>query len=174
MQIQYCINAVVGTFGTGKTLFTTYLAKLCHDNGMKVFANYHLKGIPYTYIEIKDLVKFPEGLENCIVVLDEGHVGANAYDVFKRDVRDLEIFATQIRKRKAYIFWTTQRFMRVAKPLRDLTEYAFQMTKTDIDGVATVDVFSDPNTYADYQYSFNFDGRAYFKYYDTEEIIKKE
>jgi len=163
------ISCIVGDFGSGKTLFMTYLAYM-NQNYRKVFANYHLKDIPYTYISINDLAKFPDELRNAIVLIDEGHVGANAYDVFKKDVRNIAQFITQIRKRNIVMFWSTQRFRRVALPLRELTKYFYEMHPTEYDGVSHVKIFDIDNNY-EFIKEFIFDGRKMFGKYDTEEII---
>lgn len=163
------ISCIVGDFGSGKTLFMTYLAYM-NQNYRKIFANYHLNDIPYTYISINDLAKFPDELRNAIVLIDEGHVGANAYDVFKKDVRNIAQFITQIRKRNIVMFWSTQRFRRVALPLRELTKYFYEMHPTEYDGVSYVKIFDIDNNY-EFIKEFIFDGRKMFGKYDTEEII---
>lgn len=163
------ISCIVGNFGSGKTLFMTYLAYL-NQGYRKIFANYHLKEIEYTYMTINELAEFPDDLRDAIVLLDEGHVGANAYDVFKKDVRKFSQFITQIRKRNIVMFWSTQRFRRVALPLRELTEFFYEMSATEIDGVSHIKIFNIDNDY-EFIKEFIFDGRPMFNKYDTEEII---
>jgi len=166
------ISCIVGDFGSGKTLFMTYLAYLNKDH-RRVFANYHLKDIPYTHIDISDLATFRDDLRNAIVLLDEGQVGANAYDIFKKDVRDISQFITQIRKRNIIMFWSTQRFRRVALPLRELTKYFYEMQPTEVDGISHVKIFDIDNGY-EFIKEFMFNGIPMFNKYDTEEIIMKK
>ncbi|MDY0292682.1 MAG: hypothetical protein RBR02_10155 [Desulfuromonadaceae bacterium] len=170
-----CISCVIGDFGTGKT---TYLAYLARSNAEKrnIFANFTLYGIEYTPISVEDLANFPDWVKDGIVLLDEGHVGANIYNVFKKDVKEFSIFISQIRKRNIYVFWSSQFFSKVAKPLRDYTKYMFQFSEikdiygNQIKGTATVELF-DLHNYYQYINTFNFDGRPLFPYFDTKELV---
>jgi len=172
-----CISCVIGDFGTGKTTYLTYLAK-ANAGKRNIYANFTLYGIWYTPISVEDLAGFPEWVNDGIVLLDEGHVGANIYDVFKKDVKEFAIFISQIRKRNIFVFWSSQFFSKVAKPLRDYTKYMYQFTEikdiynNQIKGTATVELFDLHNNYS-YINTFNFDGRPMFPYFDTKEIVTK-
>lgn len=172
-----CISCVIGDFGTGKTTYLTYLAK-ANVGKRNIYANFTLYGMWYTPISVEDLAGFPEWVHDGIVLLDEGHVGANIYDVFKKDVKEFAIFISQIRKRNIFVFWSSQFFSKVAKPLRDYTKYMYQFTEVkdiynnQIKGTATVDLFDLHNNYR-YINTFNFDGRSMFPYFDTKEIVTK-
>ena len=171
-KLEYSINAVIGDFGTGKTNLLTAIAFM--NKGIRsIFANFTLYDIEYTPIDIDDLAKFPDWVHDCVILLDEGHVGANIYDVFEERIHDFAEFITQIRKRRVFIFWTSQIFDRVAKPLRLYTKYVFQMEATIYEGISQVTLL-DYKNYGQVIYAHQiFDGRPFWEYYDTEEIVKR-
>jgi len=162
------INAVVGDFGSGKTLFLTYLANM-NVGHRKIFANYTLYDIEYTPMAIEDVATFPPEVNNAIVLWDEGHIGAGAYDVFKKDVQKIAVFISQVRKRNLVIFWSSQIFTKPAKPLRDHTRYMYECHSVGVPGLSRIRVF---DIYAEEQMinEFIFDGRELFNKYDTNEI----
>ena len=165
-----CITAIVGDFGSCKTLLMTALASM-YQHEYKIFANYTLIGIKYTKINFEYLAEFPDELRNAIVLIDESSVSMNAYDVFKKDVRKISNFIIQIRKRNIYMFYTIQRWNRSAITLRELTKYFYEMLATEVSGVALIKVY---NQFEDETLVSEtvFDGRRFFGMYDTEEIIK--
>lgn len=171
--IPFSVSAVIGDFGSGKTNLLTAIAKM-NDGKRQIFANFTLKDIDYKPIDIDDLAKFPEWVHDCVILLDEGHVGANIYDVFEERIHDFAEFITQIRKRKVFMFWSSQIFDRVAKPLRLYTKYVFQMEPTMFDGVSYVTLV-DIHNQAQVIYSRQiFDGRPFWGYFDTNEIIHRK
>lgn len=163
--------AIIGDTGGGKTLTATVFADMYQKAGMKVFANYHLYGIPYEHIDFKDILDFPEYLEDGVIILDEAHIGADAYDFFKKDVRTITKFITQIRKRRLIFIFTTQSFRQVAVRLRDLTNYLIYCQETDTAGVIYLQIHDrDPDD--SFIKDKILDGRSYFDNYDTNEIIE--
>jgi archaellum biogenesis ATPase FlaH len=168
------IMCVLGDRGDGKTLLMTGLGYLYNKvDGMKVYANYHLIGIPYEYITFEILASFPEDLVNAVVLMDEAHIGADAYEVFRKTVKAITTFATQLRKRNVILIWSTQRFNTVAKRLRQMTNYVLEVQKTNIEGMIDIKVFdrSQPASNS-FLNEFIFNGKKYFKMYDTNEIIE--
>lgn len=170
----YPIVCVLGDRGSGKTLTMTVLGDEYEKEGLSIFANYTLKGIPYKHIEFKDIVKFPPWLKNGVILLDEGHIGMDAYNFFSRQVKDITTFITQTRKRKLIILYSTQNFTSVAKRLRVMTNYILQCNKTDVLGITRLDVF-DRSKHNDKGFlkTIYIDGRENFKNYDTNEIISE-
>ena len=171
--IPYSVNAVIGEFGTGKTNLLTAIAKV-NDGKRRIFANFTLYEMEFDPIDIDDLAEFPEWVHDCVILLDEGHVGANIYDVFEERIHDFAEFITQIRKRKVFIFFTTQFFDRVAKPLRIYTKYIFLMEPTQYEGVSYVSLLDKNNPERPIYSNKIFDGRPYWNYYDTTEIIHRK
>lgn len=171
--IEFPIISVLGDRGDGKTLVMTALAWLNQKvAGLKVFANYHLLDIPYTYITFEELANFPEDLEDAIVLLDETHIGVDAYEVFRKNNKAITKFSTQLRKRRIVLLWSTQRFNTVAKRLRQMTNYVLEVEKTNIKGIIQCRVY-DRGLEASNSFvkEFVLDGRQFFGMYDTNEII---
>ena len=130
--MKYPIRAVVGRRGSGKTLFLTYTADYLSKSGKLVVANFHLFDIDYQYMSFKDIYKNLNDLYDCILMLDEGHVGSDAYDFFRKNTRKLTDFITQIRKRHIEIWTTTQIFKQLTKRFRDQVDYIYLAQATDI------------------------------------------
>ena len=115
--------AIIGDTGEGKTLTMTALGKMYQEQGYTIFANYKLIDTEYTHIEFSDIVDFPEYLHDGVILLDEVHIGTDAYNFFSNKVKEITKFATQTRKRKLIFIYATQVFTQTAKRLRDLTTY---------------------------------------------------
>lgn len=163
---------LVGDRGTGKTLFAVSLAKYYADHNINVFTNITLKGIhhiPLAFNEIKD---FPPFLHDGIIILDEMHVGADSYKFLTKDVQGITNFITQIRKRNLTFIYITQNYTTIAKRLRLQTNHAYQFTKID-DGIAQVDIYDVMNFY-EHLNTIIFNGREFYGYYDTKQIITNE
>lgn len=63
---QSNVTGVIGTIGSGKTLFLTYQAKRALDAGVQVFANYSIKGCQ-SIEKLMDLKNY----NNCVVLVDD-------------------------------------------------------------------------------------------------------
>ena len=173
MNVEYPIISMIGDRGDGKTLTMTALAYMYHKLGFKIYANFRLINIPYEPITFEKLATFPDDLRDGVVLIDEAHIGADAYQVFRQRVQDITKFTTQLRKRRIILYFSTQIFTTVAKRLRQLTNYIFECNKTDIKGVIRVNVFDRSMVInGGYINTFIMDGRQFFDYYDTNEIIE--
>ena len=163
------INAVVGDFGSGKTLFLTYLAS-AYQGKRKVFANFTLFGLDYVPMAIEDVAKFPDEVRDGIILWDEGHIGLSAYSFFKKDTQNAVVFLSQVRKRNLIVFWSTQIFKKGVVGLRDHSRYMFTCEALEPPGCSRIRVF---DSYQEDQFvnEFVFDGRQFFDKYDTNEII---
>ena len=165
------IICILGDRGSGKTLFMTGLSYLYEKvDNIKIFANYHLKEIPYEYIKFEDIADLPERLRDSVVLLDEVHIGADAYEVFRKRVKGLTKFSTQLRKLNCTLIISTQRFSTVAKRLRNMTNYIIETEKTQQKGVVHCSVFEKATD--EFIKEFIYDGRQFYEMYDTNEIIE--
>lgn len=170
--MKYPITAVLGQRGSGKTLFMTYLAHQYHLEGKKIYANYHLKSIPYTYITFEELSKLPDWLYDGVVFLDEIHIGADSYEVFKKSNKMITTFATQLRKRRITLFYSTQVFKMATKRLRDQTNFLMTCDHTQPPGFVKIEVY-EYIAYAAHTYikTISHNLTSYFDAYDTDEVI---
>lgn len=173
--IEYPIVAWLGDRGDGKTLSIVAIAYIYSEMGYNIYANFTLKGIDFTRITFQDLADFPEYLKDGLVLLDEGHIGADAYQVFNSRVQNITKFATQTRKRRLTVFFTTQVLTQVARRLRNMTNYICECNKTNIKGVVKVNIY-DKNKIGNGGFikSITIDGRQFYDFYDTNEIIELE
>ena len=170
--MKYPITCVLGQRGSGKTLFMTYLAHQYHAEGKKIYANFTLYDIPFHYITFQKLAELPDELTNAIVFLDEIQIGADAYEVFKKSNKMITIFATQLRKRKITLYYSTQVFKMVTKRLRLQTNYIITFDNNVTPGIVKGQIYEyNTETYQDYLKTIKMDLRTYFNSYDTDEVI---
>jgi energy-coupling factor transporter ATP-binding protein EcfA2 len=174
-MVDYPVVCILGRRGSGKTLTMTMLADLYHSNKVMIFSNYDLK-IPYQPITFKELASFPDYLHDCVLFIDETHIGADSYNFWEKQVKDITKFVTQIRKRQITMYYSTQVWKMVAKRLRDQTDYIWQCSKVEWDdNLFRVEMFDKwlvpPDNYLDTKI---FDGRPYYDLYDTKQIIQNE
>jgi ABC-type branched-subunit amino acid transport system ATPase component len=170
--MEYPITAVLGQRGAGKTLFMTYLAHQYHAEGKKIFANYQLNKIDFTHITYEELAELPEWLYDGIVFLDEIHMGADSYEVFKKSNKMITTFATQLRKRRITLYYSTQVFKMATKRLRDQTNYILTCDHTQPPGFVKIQVY-EYIAYTEHNYvkTIALNLTQYFNSYDTNEVI---
>jgi len=173
-MVEYPITAILGNRGSGKTCFMTFLAHEYHKKGKRIFANYHLIDIPYEYMSFSKMATLPDELNDALVLTDEMHMGADSYDFMKNSSRAFSTFATQLRKRRVHWYYTTQIMTQVAKRIRTQTDYIITMVNTKKEGVFEASVY-DRHDYDELfgtpKKNFLFDGKPYFKFYDTNEVV---
>ena len=173
MYNEYPITCILGDRGWGKTVTMTMLAKKYHDEGLTIFSNYKLIGIPYQHIEFNDIVDFPEYLHDGIILLDEVHIGTDAYAFFTSRVKKITEFATQTRKLRLLMFYSTQVFTQPAKRLRDLTNYIIYCEPDEIKNWFILNIYDRSKVSEDgYVKSIKYNAKPYYSMYDTNEIIK--
>lgn len=172
-MVKYPITAIIGNRGSGKTCFMTMLAVKYHAEGRKIYSNYHLHNIPYEPMTLKEMSELPDSLYNAVVLMDELHVGVDSYDFMKSSSKAFYTFATQLRKRKVNWYYTTQIFTQVAKRVRNQTDYLITMENTNKEHLFKVAVYDrrEVDTIGIPIKNFTFDGREYFKEYNTDEVI---
>ena len=172
-MVNYPITAIIGNRGSGKTCFMTFLALQYHKEGRKIYSNYHLNNIPYQSMTLKEMSELPDELTNAVVLMDELHVGADSYDFMKSSSKAFYTFATQLRKRKVNWYYTTQIFTQVAKRIRMQTDYLITMENTKKENIFKTTVYDRRKEYDLNEpiQQFLFDGKEYFKEYNTDEVI---
>ena len=169
---EYPRIALIGDTGGGKTVTLTALGKLYQTKGLTIFANYTLKDTEYQRIEFSDIVDFPEYLHDGVILIDEVHIGTDAYAFFNKRVKEITKFATQTRKRRLVFIYTTQVFTQPAKRLRDLTTYIIYCNTTEHPDVFVLKVHNRDIENQGYIKTLYLHGEPFYKYYDTNEIIE--
>ena len=173
---EYPRIAFIGDTGGGKTLSMTALGLMfAQTNNLKIFANYELlNDVEYEYINFEDIVDFPEYLHDAVILIDEAHIGTDAYAFFTQRVKSITKFATQTRKRRLIFMYTTQIFTQTAKRLRDLTTYIIYCNTTTIKDVFKLNIHNREVENDGYIRTLHLHGEPFYKYYDTNEIIELE
>ena len=169
---EYPRIALIGDTGGGKTLTLTALGKMYAALGLTIFANYTLKDTDYQHIEFNDIVDFPEYLHDGVVLIDEAHIGTDAYAFFTKRVKEITKFATQTRKRRLVFIYATQVFTQTAKRLRDLTTYIIYCNTTEYPEVFELNIHNREVENQGYIKTLYLHGEPFYKYYDTNEIIE--
>jgi len=171
--MQYPIIGIVGRRGHGKTVFATALAIESLNEGYKIFANYKLK-IEHTRLTLAELAELPPEIHDCVVIMDEFHMGADAYDFFTQRARGLTKFVTQLRKRRVTFIFTTQYMQQVAKRIREQTDYIIMMRPEPPRNSGVFSAYvRDPHLPYHEQIINHIkeDLTSVFPFYDTTEII---
>ena len=170
-MIEYPIVCILGRRGSGKSLFGVRLAEQYHLNGITIFSNYNMT-IPHYDIDFSELATFPDYLHDCVIFMDEMHVGSDAYDFWKTRVKNITDFITQIRKRRITLYYMTQVKTQVAKRLRQQTDYIFQCEKMDYPDIFRVDIFDNYEIAPDdYIRTIIYNGKQYYDMFDTNQLI---
>ena len=189
---KYPILEVLGDPGSGKSLFLTYLAWMSAREGVEVFCNFHLKGIPYHYVRVytefvKDektgkmktvetndiLTGFTEDgtpLKDGILLYDEPQAaGMNKHSFWKQSTQDMASFVSQIRKRDLALVMATQRENFPVFDVRQLVSMFFLIYKTKVKGVIDVKRFDVLRE--EIIDSKRLDLRQFYQMYDSKELI---
>jgi hypothetical protein len=173
--MEYPIIGVIGIRGSGKTLLTTGLANMYHNQGKHIIANYDLYDIPFRKASFSGCIKNFDKLYDSVLVFDEIQVGAHAYDFYRKGVRALASLAEQMRKRRIILYFTSQHFKKVAVQIRRETNYIILPQMSEINGVISCNVYDQNSMDIDTLVNtFIFDGRPYFDKYDTDEIVRDD
>lgn len=175
--IEDPVIEILGERGDGKTLLMTGLgyAFKKYDN-FNVWANYNITGYKNRYYNFEELSQFPEDLINAVVLMDEAHVGVDAYNSLMGSVKNITKFVTQLRKRNVILIYSTQRHNTVAKRLRNMVNYTIEVNKVmdmgEFTGYINCFVFNrEKPLNEDFVKQFTFNGNPFFEMYDTGEII---
>lgn len=173
---EYPRVCILGDTGDGKTTSATAIALMYHQQGKKIFANYELIGIPYEYLDPKDIheMMFQDDspLHDCVILTDEAHMDLGKFSSWKTSVQDVGEFATQTRKRRIIWIYTTQVFDNLVKTLRDLTTNLIYSTKIDKD-LYKLEIYNRSMKNKGYIKTLYLNGEPFYKYFISEQIIKK-
>jgi hypothetical protein len=188
---KYPIHEVLGDPGAGKSLYLVYLAWTAHQAGVPVFANFHLKDIPFHYVrvykeyyaddkgkqhtrEVNDLLtgsaEDGTAIEDGILLYDEPQSsGMGKHQFFQKQTQDMAAFVSQIRKRDLALVMATQRENFPVFDVRQLISKFFLVYKTKTKGVINVQHF-DVQTETIIKRE-RLDLRVFFRMYDSKELI---
>ena len=116
-----------GAQGNGKTLLLMNVLREMVSEFPKalVVSNIAIYGIPsIPYRGVEDFEKYNNGSDGIIYVIDEIHTLFNSLESEKMPLSTVQVWS-QNRKNRRVILGTSQRFNRVAKPIREQTKLLY-------------------------------------------------
>ena len=139
-----------GPQGSGKTLSAVQcLKKMCAEYPKaKVCTNLEIKGIENEVIEFTDYSQLREmdnGIEGIIFFLDEIHILWNSLESKDIPISEMACFC-QMRKNRRVIIGTSQKYSRIAKPIREQLQYIIDCK--NIFGLIQINHLIEPSVFA--------------------------
>ena len=161
---------IVGELGAGKTLSLTFLLfKNWMFRRKKIFANYHLYGIPYIYISsINQLDNIHDGF----VGLDELWLIADSRLSLNKKNRFVAGILSKSRKRILNYTFTAQLLDQLDKRIRKVLDFTAYPIMNTAETLTRVNIFRTgyPRE-GSYMKTFYFKNAGIFPLYDTNEEI---
>ena len=173
----------IGKQGSGKTLFMVKLLVENAINEIPVFFNITLYVLDYQKITLSDRVKDknvikildkldqdPDFFNGSIMLIDEIHLDLNSLDFMRKNNRRLQVFFSQLRKRKILLLATSQYLLNVDVRIRRQCKNVFEMTEIK-DSVFQVITHEIDGYYSQEISRYYIKLSQYFSYYNTNEIV---
>lgn len=117
-----------GAQGAGKTLLLMHMVRQIHEMYPKalIVTNISVFGIPcIPYQGIEDFDKYVNGADGVIFIIDEIHTLFNSLESAKMPLSQVTVWC-QNRKNRRLILGTTQRYTRMAKPVREQVTWHYE------------------------------------------------
>ena len=163
------IVGIEGSLGSGKTLLMTrYLVKDAMA-GRGVFANYGLKHIKHSVLDMKTMLSNNSDLQDVSVGIDEFTVFADCRTSMSNKM--ITYFILQTRKRNVCLYYTTQDFSMLDKRIIRHTHLLARCTHVKDNDDYRIVTFIDRRKDNAIPQSKMFYIPAWFRYYDTNEVI---
>lgn len=165
------IFGIAGGIGQGKTLaMVWYLLREHLQLNKTVYANFHLKGIPYKYLTFDDLMQMAEegfDFRNAVIVIDEAHIWLDSRTAASKLNRLFTYFVLQTGKEDINLYYTTQDFGQVDIRLRQRTDFAIRVKRRG--DVILANVIYLPEEHV---VTMAIPGPAVYQFYDTREKVE--
>lgn len=117
-----------GAQGAGKTLLLMHMAREIHEQYPKalIVTNISIFGIPcIPYQGIEDFDKYVNGSDGVIFIIDEIQALFSSLESAKMPLSQVTVWC-QNRKNRRLILGTTQRYTRMAKPVREQVTWHYE------------------------------------------------
>lgn len=117
-----------GAQGSGKTLLLMHMVREIHEQYPKalIVTNISIFGLPcIPYQGIEDFDKYVNGQDGVIFIIDEIHTLFNSLESAGMPLSQVTVWC-QNRKNRRLILGTSQRFSRVAKPVREQCTWNYE------------------------------------------------
>ncbi len=171
------IVGFIGDIGGGKTASMVREAYLKHlKDGTKIISNMHLN-FEHEFITLDDfmlMVENKEGLNDCILLLDEMHIWIDARTSMSKRNRAISYFALQTRKASVDLYYTTQYLIQVDVRIRNLTSMLIECYTQDhplTNEKLTLNIIHNKKINKTITKKHIFKTRYTYNLYNTNEII---
>lgn len=124
----------------------------------------------YRSVYGRDPISVDDVFLDALVIFDELHIAADAYDFMGKSARTLMTFITQIRKRGIIFMGITQHLNQVAKRIRNHFQYIVEVQRTDVDGISYLETYGGRLLNDLVRVSY-VDLSPYFNRYDTRRVV---
>lgn len=117
-----------GAQGAGKTLLLMHMVREIHKEypNALIVTNISVFGIPcIPYTGLEDFEKYVNGSDGVIFIIDEIHTLFNSLESAKMPLSQVTVWC-QNRKNKRLILGTSQRYSRMAKPVREQVTWHYE------------------------------------------------
>ena len=167
------IIGIYGGISAGKTLVQTYmLVKEWRKYQKPILSNYHLKQIPFTYLQFKDLLALSDAridLTNCTIGLDELQNWVDSRTAAKKLNRLFTYFVLQTGKDDINMYYTTQDPGQVDLRVRQRTDIWVYVERR---GNLHLCMINDKTQMRRKRTRMVIRGEYVYQFYDTREKIK--
>jgi hypothetical protein len=148
-------------------------------DSIRVFANFHLKGIRYVYLPLHLIIEYlnsglitglsPDGLiKEAFLIIDEAYIGGDKRDGMSPLVKVISKLGYQIAKRHLHVMFALPEADVLDFRLRGIeTEHVICQPYDEVREIITVDI-KNRKRYKQTR-SVSFSARPYFRYYDADE-----
>lgn len=117
-----------GAQGSGKTLLLMHMVREIHQQypNALIVTNISVFGIPcIPYQGLEDFEKYVNGSDGVIFIIDEIHTLFNSLESAKMPLSQVTVWC-QNRKNRRLILGTSQRYTRMAKPVREQVTWHYE------------------------------------------------
>lgn len=164
------IMVTVGPMGSGKTTVITAMGVLAQQlDKVKLFSNYALSNIEYTYFhptEFADLMNSEE-LNNAVILLDEAYLLMDSRSSGARINRLFSAFIYQARKRSVDVYIATHHPDHIDKRIRRAMNFRWRPRYNKSTNI--IKVFSK-DVQVGHMSTFQIYAPTFWPYFDTNEL----
>lgn len=164
--------------GAGKTLCMTALALAYHKKGYKIFANYHLKNIDYTYVSDANFIKALNFNDKHVLCIDELGMTTMAKNVHSIHFAKILSQSRKAIGEKSHLFLTSQSTHQTNTLIRSLLDFiAYPYLYRDFNDKpygAVLDIFMkvpNENAFVPIKKKPLYHLDKVLNYYDTSEMV---
>lgn len=160
---------IEGTYGTGKTLLATHIAKEVDKLGIPIYSNYPLKLNNYHELVLSELPNLPGPV---LVILDEAYVYLESRTSGRDVNRYMSYILMQSRKRQIDFVLTFQLNSMIDLRWTNLCDFAVESFRDNQNEAFVYDVkMQNGIPVGTYELPFDYAEKELFGLYDTFEVI---